>query len=167
MCWRTDSSYNHNNFFVELSGYCLLAICGCGTAKDKRYEIEDTELSDGLTTDMYLCLIQITWKKIGQFLSDLQVDCQRWMYTVGSAFYSQSIHEITELNFQFILWFRLQTSDNGGECQTQFFILCVPVWERGLVRGKKSESLAKQVGEKTILYYLQPARRDEAIPQTF
>ena len=68
------------------------------------------------------------------------------MYTVGSAFYSQSIHKITELNFQFtILQFCLQTSNNGGKCQRQFFILCVPVWERRLVGGGK-KSLGKQVG---------------------
>jgi hypothetical protein len=39
------------------------------------------------------------------------------------------------LNFQFILRFGLQASNNGGKCQTQIFILCVPVWERRLDGG--------------------------------
>ena len=67
------------------------------------------------------------------------------MYTVGSAFYCQSIHEITELDFQFILQFGLQASDNGGKCQIQFFILRVPVRERWL-GGEKKESSERQVG---------------------
>jgi hypothetical protein len=66
------------------------------------------------------------------------------MYTVGSAFYSQSIHEIAEFDFQFILQFGLQASDNGGKCQIQFFILCVAVWKRRLGGGEKSSE--KQVG---------------------
>lgn len=113
---------------------------------------------------IHISLIQNAWNKIGQFLSNLQVDCQRWMYTIGSAFYSQSIHEIAELNVQFVLWFGLQTSDNGGKCQTQFFTLCVPVWERRLGGGEKV--FRKDEGRR-LIYCLPPARRAEAILQTF
>jgi hypothetical protein len=40
----------------------------------------------------------------------------------GSAFYIQATHEIAELNFQFILRFGLQVSDNGEKFRTQVFI---------------------------------------------
>ena len=85
------------------------------------------------------------------------------MYAVGSAFYSQSIHEVAELKFQFILRFGLQVGDNGWKSQTQFFILCVSVWERWLA-GKFQQS---KLGEMTDLFYLPLARRTEGILQTF
>ena len=82
------------------------------------------------------------------------------MYAISSAFYSQSINEITEFNFQFILRSGLQASDNGGKRHTQFFILCIPVWERRLERNSRKAIW-------TIYYYLPLARRTEAILQTF
>ena len=82
------------------------------------------------------------------------------MHAISGAFYSQSINEITKLNFQFILRSALQASDNGGKCHTQFFILRIPVWERRLERNSEKAIW-------TIYYYLQLARRIEAILQTF
>ena len=125
---------------------------------------------NNLPASYYIPLIQIAWNKIGQFLSDLRVGCQRWMYTVSSAFYSQSIHQIAELNFQFILRFGLQAGDNRGKFQAQCFILCVLVWERRLGRGEKNiqpEKSNLKLEGTTDLFYLPLARRTEAILQTF
>lgn len=91
------------------------------------------------------------------------MDRQLWMYTIDSAFYGQSIHKITDLNFQFqfISQFGFHTSDNGLESQAQFSILRASIWKRWLTE----KTLRTEVEETDS--YLPLATCIEAIFQTF